>query len=213
MSGAHTVGFARTESAATTQGAKELQEWLTQFNEDQRKVILSESNVCVVVAGPGCGKTRTIVGKINFYLRYLQSSGLPFGHYNISAKTIIGLAFTNKAAKEMQERVSALSGLVPTICTYHGLCARLLRQYGSAIGIESDFLICDDSPRMLREIVARMNKQTSHGSAAIAAPDESTDEDTKSMAQTISQLKRLSFIKFATSNFKFPQVCDRSQSC
>ena len=99
----------------------------------------------LIVAGPGSGKTSTLIGRAEYVIRTL---GIPPQH-------ILALTFSRKAAQEMQERLQqALSdaltyaiGLLspPTVSTFHAFCAELLRTHGSLVGLRSDFSLVDDA--------------------------------------------------------------------
>ncbi len=94
-------------------------ELLQDANDLQRQAITADYRPVMIVAGPGTGKTKTLTARI----AYLLARDVP-------AHSILGLTFTNKAAKEMRERVQALIGTdkVPTIATFHALCLTILKQ-------------------------------------------------------------------------------------
>ena len=104
----------------------------------------------------GSGKTYTLVKE---YLRLAFTSPPQPGSSseNISYPHILAITFTNKAAGEMRERIFSLgvSGRM-WVHTFHSLCARLLREYASAAGINPNYTIFDESDRraLLREVIA-----------------------------------------------------------
>jgi ATP-dependent DNA helicase Rep len=105
------------------------------LNLAQQEAVNYMHGPCLVLAGAGSGKTRVITHKI---ARLIQG-GTP-------AANIAAITFTNKAAAEMRERARELIGNSArevTICTFHALGVRLLRQSGSAIGLKSQFSILD----------------------------------------------------------------------
>ncbi|MDD7363107.1 MAG: UvrD-helicase domain-containing protein [Peptoniphilus sp.] len=111
---------------------------LSNYNDRQREAILTTKGSLLVLAGAGSGKTRVVTGKI----AYLIESE------NVSPFSILAITFTNKAAKEMQERVADLltypvEGM--WISTFHAMCVRILRRHIEAIGYDQNFAIYDAS--------------------------------------------------------------------
>src|SRR6266849_1677091 len=115
-----------------------------QYDEFQQAAIEAPTPA-LIVAGPGSGKTSTLIGRAQYVTRTL---GVPPHH-------ILALTFSRKAAQEMQERLQlALSdtltdaiGLLspPTVSTFHAFCADLLRTHGALVGLRSDFTLVDDA--------------------------------------------------------------------
>lgn len=92
----------------------------------------------LVVAGPGSGKTSTLIGRASYLIE--QQGVLP--------EEILALTFSRKAAQEMQERLQQIlpPGLPPpTISTFHSFCAELLRTHGQRVGLRQDFALVDDA--------------------------------------------------------------------
>ena len=111
---------------------------LSSLNEEQLEAVKDHENNLLILACAGSGKTKTITTKI----AYTIETGL-LRPYEICAVT-----FTNRAAKEMRDRVKALLPDVDTdsivLRTFHSLGATLLRRFGSSVGLSSDFTIYDD---------------------------------------------------------------------
>lgn len=108
-------------------------DYLNTLNDEQKKAVMHMAGPCLVLAGAGSGKTRVLTTRI----AYLIASGIP--SYNILAIT-----FTNKAAKEMKERVEALvPGNYAFLGTFHSLGVRILRENSKECGLESNFTILD----------------------------------------------------------------------
>ena len=109
---------------------------LTELNPAQQSAVEAIKGPVLILAGPGSGKTRVITQRVAYLIKVV----------GINPRRIIAVTFTNKAAKEMVER---LEKLVPgsikqlTIGTFHSICARILRIDGKAIGIEPEFVIYD----------------------------------------------------------------------
>ena len=110
--------------------------YLAGLNDAQREAVLHEGPPLLILAGAGSGKTRVITSKI---AHLLEARGYP-------PEAILAVAFTNKAAEEMRERVRRYSpaGAQVMIKTFHAFGAWLLRRYGQGIGLERDFTIYDD---------------------------------------------------------------------
>ncbi len=110
------------------------------YDEFQQAAI-EASAPALIVAGPGSGKTSTLIGRAEYVIRTL---GNPPQH-------ILALTFSRKAAQEMQERLQqALSdaltdNITPTVSTFHAFCADLLRTHGALVGLRSDFSLVDDA--------------------------------------------------------------------
>lgn len=112
---------------------------IASLSEDQRAAVNWQDGALLVLAGPGAGKTRVLTARI---ARLLEAS-------RDQKFKILALTFTNKAGREMRERVEVL---VPdlidraNIQTFHSFCAQILQQHGTHTGIKSDFGIYDQEP-------------------------------------------------------------------
>src|SRR5882672_6437534 len=107
---------------------------LDELNPEQRLAVETIDSPVLILAGAGTGKTRAIT----FRMANLIAKGVP-------AEAILAVTFTNKAAEEMQTRVSDLllrsgiQGERPWLSTFHSLCARLLRREATAAGLPKNF--------------------------------------------------------------------------
>ena len=111
------------------------------LNEAQRRAVELPGGGLMILAGPGSGKTRVIAHRIAYLVEEL---GVP-------AWRILAVTFTNKAAKEMRERVETILGDRArdlTMGTFHSVCARILRRDGQEIGLANDFAIYDTDDQM-----------------------------------------------------------------
>ncbi len=124
---------------------------LSNLNEPQKNAVLHNEGPMMILAGAGSGKTRTLVTKIQYLLTELK---IPSFH-------ILAMTFSNKAAKEMQERIRAYTGEQfgnLFLTTFHSFCARILRTEATYIGLSRNFTIYDDS-EMLSVIKAIMSRR------------------------------------------------------
>ena len=124
---------------------------LNQLNENQRKAVEYINGPSLVIAGAGSGKTRVLTYKI----AYLLQMGL-------SPYSILALTFTNKAAREMKERIAAMVGEQLSrrlwMGTFHAIFSRILRSNAERIGYKRDFTIYDaaDSKNLVKTIIKGM---------------------------------------------------------
>ena len=124
---------------------------LDSLNNDQRQAAINFEGPCFILAGPGSGKTHTIISRA----AYMINQG-------VDPNNILLFTFTNKAAQEIKERVIAKigkEGKSITMGTYHSICAKLLRKYVKVIGYDSNFSIYDseDSLSLLKKICKEVN--------------------------------------------------------
>ena len=121
----------------------QMQNLLEQLNPEQRVAAETTEGPVLILAGAGTGKTRAIT----YRMANLISKGMP-------AEAILAVTFTNKAAEEMQNRVTDLllrAGVPPArpwISTFHSLCARFLRREATHAGLPKDFAIYDDDDQI-----------------------------------------------------------------
>ena len=114
---------------------------LAELNPAQRQAVEAISGPVLILAGPGSGKTRVITHRIAYLIRVV----------GVNPRKILAVTFTNKAAREMEDRLSKLvSASVKdlTLGTFHAICAKILRIDGKAIGIDPKFVIYDDDDQM-----------------------------------------------------------------
>ena len=146
------------------------------LNREQQEAVETIKGPVLILAGAGTGKTRVIT----FRIAHMIERG-------VSPRNVLGVTFTNKAAREMQDRVRKLipkikddDGKVvkPTICTFHSLCVRILRVHIEKLGYKKNFVIYDDS-----EQVSAIKKILS----AISGPD--TKADPRAVLAMISRYK------------------------
>lgn len=117
------------------------EDFLNTLNEEQKKAVLQTDGPMIILAGAGSGKTRCITAKV-----------LHLINNDVDPSEILCVTFTNKAATEMKERIVLMlqkrHGALPTIATFHALCAKLLRTEGKHIGLSSQFVIYDSADQL-----------------------------------------------------------------
>jgi len=114
---------------------------LAELNPAQREAVEAINGPVLILAGPGSGKTRVIAHRVAYLIKVC----------GISPHRIMAVTFTNKAAREMEERLHRLIGRAVgdlTIGTFHAICARMLRRDGRAIGIDPRFVIYDEDDQL-----------------------------------------------------------------
>ncbi len=121
------------------------------LNEQQTAAVTAPDGPVLVLAGPGSGKTRVLTHRIAYLL----------DEYEADPQEILAVTFTNKAAREMRERLEHLVGRPArglTVGTFHSVCARILRRDGSPVGLGPDFVIYDDDDqlRLLRQAITEI---------------------------------------------------------
>ena len=143
---------------------------LASLNPPQRQAVETTEGAVLILAGAGTGKTRVITSRV----AHLIEKGVAPGH-------ILAVTFTNKAAREMRERVSKLiprrprpaadeaQPPAPTICTFHSLCVRILRRHIEKLGFKRNFVIYSESDQLgaIRKILSHISDK-----AAKADPGE-----------------------------------------
>ena len=128
-------------------------EYLNNLNKAQKEAVLHLNGPLLIVAGAGSGKTKVLTSRIAHIIK--EKKAFP--------NQILSVTFTNKAAKEMQSRVSSMLGSEATgltwLGTFHSICAKLLRKHAPAAGLTSNFTIIDtdDQVRLIKNICKSEN--------------------------------------------------------
>ena len=128
-------------------------DYLKNLNEAQKEAVLHMDGPLLIVAGAGSGKTKVLTSRIANII--IEKKAFP--------NQILAVTFTNKAAKEMQNRVSNLLGSsavgLSWLGTFHSICAKLLRKHASAVKLNSNFTIIDtdDQIRLIKNICKAEN--------------------------------------------------------
>ena len=114
-----------------------------ELNQAQLEAVKTVEGPLLILAGPGSGKTKTLTHRMAHLI----------ANYGVRPDEILAVTFTNKAAKEMRERLAHLLGrennwyFMPFMGTFHGICVKILRESGANIRIDEKFVIYDESDR------------------------------------------------------------------
>jgi len=181
---------------------------LAKLNPAQREAVETREGPLLIIAGPGSGKTRVITYRIAYLIKA----------YGVSPYHILAVTFTNKAAREMQERLERLLGKAAsalTLGTFHATCARILRREGGVIGLSSSYAIYDEEDQLnvVKQTLEELNldpKQYAPGNmrAAISAaksrlisPQEYTQRVSNYFEEIVSRVYQ-----------RYQQILTRSQA-
>lgn len=131
---------------------------LLELNERQKEAVLQKDGPILIIAGAGAGKTKTLTHRI-----------LDLIHKGVQPENILAITFTNKAAKEMRERVekiiskdltlSSLYGHKPFVSTFHSLGVHIIKENSKIIGLTKNFSIMDrsDSSKLIKECLKELD--------------------------------------------------------
>jgi len=125
------------------------------LNPEQKRAVLHDKGPLLILAGAGSGKTRVLTHRIAYLIE----------ERNVNPWNILAITFTNKAAREMRERVDKIVGYGSEdiwVSTFHSTCVRILRRYIDTIGYSRNFTIydTDDQKTLMREICKYLNIDT-----------------------------------------------------
>ena len=129
------------------------QNYLAHLNKNQKEAIIDLEGPCLIVAGAGSGKTKVLTSRVVHIIK--EKKAWP--------NQILCVTFTNKAAREMQNRVVSLlnqkTKSLPWLGTFHSVSAKILRKHAEAVGLNSRFTIIDqeDQLRLIKNICKAEN--------------------------------------------------------
>jgi len=129
------------------------QNYLNNLNKNQKEAVINPDGPCLIVAGAGSGKTKVLTSRVIHIIK--EKKAWP--------NQILCVTFTNKAAREMQNRISSLLNekilSLPWLGTFHSVSAKLLRRHAEAVGLNSRFTIIDqeDQLRLIKNICKAEN--------------------------------------------------------
>jgi DNA helicase-2/ATP-dependent DNA helicase PcrA len=127
--------------------------YLQGLNPPQREAVLTTEGPVLVLAGAGTGKTAALTARLAHLIATRKAW----------PSQILAVTFTNKAAREMKERISAVSGGaiegMPWLGTFHATCAKMLRSHAELVGLQSNFTIIDtdDQIRLIKQLITAAN--------------------------------------------------------
>lgn len=154
------------------------------LNHEQMQAIKDVNGPVIVFAGAGSGKTRTLTYRVAYMIT----------EHNISPFNILAITFTNKATNEMKERLQKFLDIDTkhlTICTFHALCAMVLRREITALGYKQDFSIVDeeDQLKVICEVIKDLKvdkknaksyqKKINYDKCFMTIPDDASDPNLK----------------------------------
>ena len=172
--------------------------FLDELNESQRAAVEYNDGAQLIVAGAGSGKTRVLTYKI----AYLLAQGVSAGH-------ILALTFTNKAAREMKQRICHLVGEDVAryiwMGTFHSICARILRKHATTIGFTRDYTIYDasDQKSLVKKIIKDLKlddkiykpgtiiDRISTAKSAFVSPEEYAQSKQFAQADSVMNISRM----------------------
>ena len=136
-------------AAIEARRAARAEEIVSRLNPEQARAVTTTDGPLLILAGAGSGKTRVIAHRIAYLI----------GVKAVQPRRILAVTFTNRAAGELRERITALvgeHGKDVEAGTFHALCARVLRRDGEAIGLDRRFVIydTDDQQQLMKRILA-----------------------------------------------------------
>jgi len=160
------------------------------LNDSQRQAVLQTDGPVMILAGAGSGKTRTLVARIQYLLEVK----------NVSPYQILAVTFSNKAAREMRDRLSLSTGQnmgVLQVTTFHSFCAKILRNESAYLGLSKNFTIYDDSESqsIIKSILAQRGISLKEMSPYV-------------VSEYIDEIKNLGFFPGAT---KTPEILKIAQ--
>lgn len=131
----------------TSQLIKPTMPWLEELNPEQKQAVLTTEGPLLVLSGAGTGKTKVLTTRLAYILANMKAN--PWN--------CLVVTFTNRAAREMRERAHNLIGNTADsvwMGTFHGICAKILRNHAELVGLKSNFTILgeDDQKRLIKQI-------------------------------------------------------------
>jgi len=149
------------------------------LNKEQQEAVTYVGGPLLVLAGAGSGKTKVLTERVSYFIKTKL----------VNPENCLLLTFTNKAAKEMRERIGNDS--IGFAGTFHGFCVRVLRIDGQEIGIDKNFLIYDENDQkdLIKDIILEIGiKDTIKPSSVLYSISEAKNQMLEPTDQTISTI-------------------------
>lgn len=130
-------------------------QYLEELNDKQKKAVTSPRQPVLVIAGPGTGKTRTLIARIIYEIN----------QHHIPPEQILALTFSNKAIAEMRQRLHSIlpqEAQKVKVSTFHSFCLEVLRRYTERAGLHKYFCVCDDAYQTRLITTMLVNRVRSH---------------------------------------------------
>ncbi|MCX8163789.1 MAG: ATP-dependent helicase [Aquificaceae bacterium] len=173
---------------------------MERLNPSQERVVKHFGSPLLVVAGAGSGKTKTLAHKVEFLIR----------EKGISPERILAITFTNKAGREIRERVKRVVGVeLSWSGTFHSVAMRLLRERGKEVGLEPDFGIISEADRnqLIKQLAQHRGFSPERLKAYISRRIENLDEEHPPLEETFQEflyaLKEMKLLDFSGLMFYF----------
>ncbi len=165
-------------------------EWMDSLNEIQQQAVDHVSGACLILAGAGTGKTRTLVSRFANIVYQKKAT----------ADEILCVTFTNKAANEMKYKIAnltACNNYAMWVGTFHSLCLKILRNYPELVGLKPNFTILDasDQKRLLKDVLVDLDIDVKTWSE-------------KELIEHISRLKDRAIMPNLASQKEFTSIAD-----
>lgn len=173
---------------------------LAKLNEEQKKPVLQTEGAVLVIAGAGSGKTRVLTTRIAYLIM----------EKGVSPANIMAITFTNKAAKEMKERINAFVGETYDmwVSTIHSMCVKILRRDIDKIGYDVNFTIYDETDK--EKVLKRCLEQLNYDTDKFLKPVKSVISNAKNECLTPLEYKKAySHERFSQEYFEIYDAYER----
>jgi DNA helicase II / ATP-dependent DNA helicase PcrA len=178
---------------------------LEQLNSSQQDAVISQHKYNLILAGAGSGKTRVLTSRISYLLQQKKTHPL----------SVFAVTFTNKAAKEMKDRIYAQIGGQPAVMwigTFHSLALRILRSHWQTANLKQNFQILDsqDQTRMVKRIITDLNLNDKIFQARYATNFINDYKEEGKRAKDIKDSDNISFKEYIKIYQRYEDSCQEA---